>query len=50
MSRVEEFKKGMYELNIDGGASKDKWYLFLLADIACSLAVIADKLKAGDPS
>lgn len=48
MSRVEEFKKSLEEINDGGGMKQEDWMLKLLAEIAFTLAVIADTLKDGD--
>ena len=45
MSRYSELRKGLEARNQNGGASRDEWYMFLLTDMAVSLAVIADQLK-----
>ena len=45
MSRYSELRKGLEATNQNGGVSRDEWYMFLLTDMAVSLAVIADQLK-----
>ena len=44
MSRSEELIKAVENANIKGGMDSDRWDTLFLAQIATSLAVIADKL------
>lgn len=45
MSRRDEFLNGLNKTNRNGGVPADEWQMFLLTDIALSLATIADTLK-----
>lgn len=48
MSRYKEFTDAMAEQNRQGGISYEKWIMFLLTDIALSLATIADALTEAE--
>lgn len=47
MSRYEELMTALDKQNKCGGAEYDEWMMFLAADIAMSLAKIADALTGG---
>lgn len=44
MSRYKEFTDAIADQNRHGGVEYKKWIMFLLTDIALSLATIADAL------
>lgn len=44
MSRLEELNNGLDNIEKSNGMAYPKWMVFLLSDIAKSLAVIADKM------
>lgn len=44
MTRIEQLTKALEKQNMQGGASNEQWMVWLLTDIAVSLANIADKL------
>lgn len=44
MTRIEQLTKALEKQNMQGGASNEQWMVWLLADIAVSLANIADRL------
>ena len=46
MSRVEEFKNGLKNANKNGGMDHDRWVMYMLSDIALSLARIVDVMEA----
>lgn len=45
MSRREDLEKLLDSGNADGGMSIETWEMYLLTDIAVSLATIADELE-----
>lgn len=44
MTRTEWLTKALEKQNMQGGASNEQWMVWLLTDIAVSLANIADRL------
>lgn len=44
MTRIEQLTKALEKQNMQGGASNEQWMVWLLTDIAVSLANIADRL------
>ena len=44
MTRIEQLTKALEKQNMQGGASYEQWMVWLLTDIAVSLANIADRL------
>ena len=50
MSRLENFQEACAENNKNGGMNKDQWIMFLLTDIAISLATISDAMTDGGES
>lgn len=44
MTRIEQLTKALEKANMQGGASNEQWIVWLLTDIAVSLANIADRL------
>lgn len=44
MTRIEQLTKALEIQNENGGASNEQWMVWLLTDIAVSLANIADRL------
>ena len=50
MSRLKQFQEACAEHNKNGGMNKDQWIMFLLTDIAISLATISDAMTDGGES
>ncbi len=48
ISRVKEFGDALTDANQKGGMVRDDWTMFLLTDIALSLARIVDALEKED--
>lgn len=48
MSRVDELTDMMRQMSKKDVIPKDEWFMFLLTDIAASLATIADSLNRKD--
>lgn len=48
MSRVDELTDMMRQMSKKDVIPKDEWFMFLLTDIAVSLAAIADALNRKD--
>lgn len=50
MSRLKNLQEACAENNKNGGLNKDQWIMFLLTDIAISLATISDAMTGGGES
>ena len=48
MSRLNDLQEAIANQNSKGGIPSDKWMVFLLTDIALSLATIADAMTKED--
>lgn len=48
MSRYKEFTDAIAKQNRQGGVGYEKWIMFILTDIALSLATIADVLTKAE--
>lgn len=48
MTRLEELNNGLDNIEKADGIIYPRWMIFLLGDIAKSLAVIADKMTEGN--
>ena len=48
MSRLNDLQEAIANQNSKGGIPSDKWMVFLLTDIALSLATIADAMTRED--